>query len=143
MKKLVISLVCFFSVSAFATVDSNTNVFILVQHIQSGEFFVQKAPIIGCYGPARGPELAQLTRPYMVNNLGCGMDGVENINALVCASVLSAIESDDFSTFKQITLDISKCAEKNNKDFDEMVRKVVRMNFATKAIPNPELILIP
>lgn len=142
MKKLVISLLCFFSVNAFATVDSNTNVFILVQHIQSGEYFVQKAPIIGCYGLAKGPELAQLTKPYIVNNLGCGMDGVENINVLICASVVSAVEADDFSTFKKITLDVSKCDEKNNKDFDEMVRKVVRMNFSTKAHPNPELILI-
>lgn len=142
MKKFVICFLSFLSLNAFATVDSNTNVFILVQHIQSGEYFVQKAPVIGCYGLPRGPELAQLTKPYMVNNVGCGMDGVENINTLICATVINAVESDDFSTFRQITLDISKCNEKSNKDFNEMVRKVVRMNFATKTVPNPELILI-
>ena len=133
----------FFNLHAsVTTVDSNTNIFIPVQHIQSGEFFIQRAPMIGCYGLPRGPQLQQLTKPYMVNNLGCGTETQENINALSCSIVVSAIEGDDYSTFKEITLDITACPEKSNPDFIYVVKKIVRLNFATKSYPNPKLILI-
>lgn len=128
---------------AFATVDAHTNVFIPVKDIQSEEYFVQKAPMVGCYGLPRGPQLEQLTRTYMVNNLGCGgMEAQENINALSCGRVLSSVEADDYSTFKKITLDISDCESKNNNDFILAIKKVVRLNFATKSTPHPQLILI-
>lgn len=127
---------------ANATIDSNTNVFILVQHIQSNEYFVQWAPMVGCYGLPKGPQLKQLTASYTVNNLGCGMEAKEEINALKCASVLDFVEADDFSTFKQITLDISKCDDKNNADFIYGIKKVVRLNFATKTVLRPALILV-
>lgn len=141
MKKIIFGIFLVTS-NAHATVDSNTNVFILVQHIQSNEYFVQRAPIIGCYGLPRGPQLKQLTTPYMVNNLGCGTETKENINVLECASVLGSEESDDYTTFKKITLDISKCADKNNYDFLYALRKVVRLNFATRTVPRPKLILV-
>lgn len=128
--------------NAFATVDSNTTVFIPVLHIQSGEYFVQVAPMIGCYGLPRGPQLLQITRPYLVNNLGCGTESQENINALSCAQVVDSEESDDFSTFKKITLDISSCEDRNKNDFIHVIKKVMKLNFSTKTVPHPKLILI-
>lgn len=143
MKKvLLLILVSLFSVTTHATVDANARVFILVKHIQSEEFFIERAPIIGCYGLPKGPELAQLTKPYVVSNLGCGMDSKENINALTCAKVTDFVEADDFSTFKEITLDISKCDDKNNAEFIKMVRKVVWLNFSTKTVKKPKLKII-
>ena len=81
MKK-ILALMALFTMhtNAFATSDSNTNVFIPVQHVQSGEYFVQIAPLVGCYGLPRGPQLQQIVAPYMVNNLGCGSTTSENIN---------------------------------------------------------------
>lgn len=122
-----------------ATVDANTQVFILVRHVQSEEYFIERAPVIGCYGLPKGPELAQLTRSYVVGNLGCGMDSSEDINALSCAKVVSSVEADDFSTFKEITLDLSACSEKTNPAFITGVKKVVQMNFATKTVKKPIL----
>lgn len=129
------------SFTSFATVDSNTRVFILVRHVQSGDYFVERAPIVGCWGYSKGPELSQLTKPYVVGNLGCGMDAQENINALTCAKVENAIEADDSSTFKEIVLNISDCEEKKNPDFIEGIKKTVRVNFATKSVKNPILVL--
>ena len=114
----------------------------MVQDINSEEYYVQKAPIIGCWGLAKGPELMQLTSPYKVSNIGCGNQTVENINVLTCSNVLSAFESDDYSTFKEITLDISKCYGKDSPDFIATVKKVVQMNFATKTVKIPKLILL-
>lgn len=143
MKKvLLMILTSLFSVTSQATVDANARVFILVKHIQSEEFFIERAPIIGCYGLPKGPELAQLTKPYVVSNLGCGMDSKENINALTCAKVTDFVEADDFSTFKEITLDISKCDDKNNAEFIKMVKKVVWLNFSTKTVKKPKLIIL-
>lgn len=139
MKTLLLASLALFSSVSHATVDANVNVYILSQEVQTGEYFVQKAPIIGCFGIAKGPELSQLTKPYVVNNLGCGMDSQENINALSCANVIQSVESDDYTSFKTITLDISKCADKSN-DFIDAVKKVVKLNFTTKAV-KPELIL--
>ncbi len=142
MKKLTLFALLSISTSAFATVEGNHNLFIMVQDINSEEYYVQKAPIIGCWGLAKGPELVQLTSSYKVSNIGCGSQTVENINALTCANVLSAYESDDYSTFKEITLDISKCYGKDQADFIVTVKKVVQMNFATKTVKNPKLILL-
>jgi len=142
VKKIILGMFLTLSSNAFATVDSNTNVFFPVKHIQSGEYFVQVAPIIGCYGLPRGPQLSQLTKSYMVNNLGCGTVTSENINALTCAKVLDFVEADDYSTFKKITLDISKCEDKNKHDFFHVIKKVIRLNFATKTVPHPKLILL-
>lgn len=143
MKKvLLMILVSLFSATSQATVDANARVFIIVKHIQSEEFFIERAPIIGCYGLPKGPELAQLTKPYVVSNLGCGMDSTENINALTCAKVTDFVEADDFSTFKEITLDISKCEDKNNAEFIKEIKRVVRLNFATKTVKKPKLKII-
>jgi hypothetical protein len=142
MNKIMLLALFSVSLSAHATSDSNTEVFIPVRHIQSGEYFVQKAPMIGCYGLPKGPQINQLVAPYLVNNLGCGSSNSENINALSCASVTSAVEADDFSTFKKITLNLSQCDERDNAEFIRTIKKVVRLNFATKSVPYPRLILV-
>jgi hypothetical protein len=143
MKKISVTLILLLSsLNSFATIDANTSLFILGKDIQSAEYFVQKAPIIGCWGIAKGPELAQLTAPYEVNSLGCGSVSKENINALTCASLTSYTETEDFSGVKELTLDISKCDDKNNSDFINGVKKVVKLNFASKAVPNPKLNLV-
>ncbi len=141
MKTLLFALAMTLTNSAFATIDANINVYILTKHVQEDIYFVQQAPLIGCYGLSKGPELIQLTKPYFVNNLGCGITSKENLNALSCAKVLNAVDDEDYSTFKEITLDISKCAAKDEVDFIDGIKKVVKLNFATKEIKEPILII--
>jgi hypothetical protein len=133
MKNFALYLFSFVSVMNFAsaTVDGHARVYLLVQDIQSEEFFVERAPIIGCYGLPQGPQLIQLTSEYKVSsNIGCGGPSfLDNINYLTCATVLEAVESDDFMSFSKITLDISKCEAKENTDFILAVKKVVKLNF--------------
>jgi hypothetical protein len=143
MKKSIIALaISIMSFSSFATVDGMTRVYILTKDYNSEEFVVEKAPIIGCWGLPKGPELIQLTHPYVTNNLGCGSATKENINVLTCAKVIDSVESRDFSTFSEITLDISKCEDKSSADFIEAIKKVVKVNFATKTVKNPLLKII-
>lgn len=143
MKKMILTAsLLIASINSFATVDANTSLYILGKDIQSEEYFVQKAPIIGCWGIAKGPELAQLTTPYEVNSLGCGSVTKENINVLTCASIVNFTETSDYMGIKELTLDVSKCDDKNNTDFINGVKKVVKLNFSTKVLPNPKLNLI-
>jgi hypothetical protein len=132
LKSSLLAFTLTLSFSAHSTVDGNMNLFILVKDLNSEEFYVEKAPLIGCWGIAKGPELLQLTREYVVNNLGCGSESKENINALTCAKVLDSVESDDFSTFKEISLDISACDDKNVPAFTQAITKLVSLNFSTK-----------
>ena len=138
MKALLFVSALLMSISSFATVDGNTSVYILSQHVQSAEYFVQKVPVIGCWGLSKGPELSQLTAEYKVpSNVGCGITYQENINSLSCAKVDMANESSDYNTFDTIRLDISDCQDKDNKEFIDGIKKVVKMNFATKTVKNP------
>lgn len=134
--KYLISLNLFlaFVCQAQATVDGNDRVYIVVQEAQTEEFFVERVPVIGCYGLPQGPQLQQFTAEYLAPyNVGCGGPaGTENINALTCAKVVSAIESADYSSFKDIVLDISKCPAKDNKQFITMVRTAAKRNFPQK-----------
>lgn len=118
--------------SAIATVDGHDRAYIVVQNVQDDEeFFVERAPIIGCYGLEQGARLAQFTAPYMAtSNIGCGgIRALDNINALSCAKEVAAEESADFRSFSKITLDISACAAKNNPKFITMVRTAAKLNF--------------
>ncbi|UOF01646.1 hypothetical protein [Bdellovibrio reynosensis] len=119
------------SLKAFGTVDAHTRVYLVVKDIQTEEFFIERAPIIGCYGLARGPQLAQFTAEYKVNaNVGCGDQFVqENINYLTCAKVVSSVESPDYLSFSEITLDITGCPEKNSSIFRSIIRRAARLNF--------------
>ncbi|CAE79223.1 hypothetical protein AB1A79_06030 [Bdellovibrio bacteriovorus] len=119
-----------------ATVDGNDRVALVVQHIQSDgtesdAFFVERAPIIGCYGLPQGPALQQWTAEYKVpSNIGCGGEKIdENINALTCAKVISAKEASDYMSFSEVTLDISKCTAKNNPNFISTIRTSAKINF--------------
>lgn len=129
---LVFSLIL--SSQTFATVDAHDKAYIVVQNIQSDEFFVERVPIIGCYGLIRGPQLIQFTAEYKVtSNIGCGGDVFhDNINYLTCATVISSKESPDYSSFSEITLDISKCADKNDPKLITMIRTAAKLNFPLK-----------
>lgn len=120
--------------SANATVDGHDKIFLVVKNIQSEEYFVERAPIIGCYGLAKGPQLAAFTAEYKVpSNIGCGSQRFDdNINALTCAQVVSSEESADFMAFSEVVLDISKCADKASADFTSTVEKAAKLNFAPK-----------
>ncbi len=132
--KALLFLVSLYSSNAFATFDSNDSVYLVVKHVQSDEFFVERAPIIGCYGLPRGPQLLQFTSEYKVpSNIGCGGKRFEdNINYLVCARVVGSKEGDDFMSFSEITLDISKCEDKNNPKFITVLRSAAKLNFPLK-----------
>jgi hypothetical protein len=135
MKSLILSLLIFFKLTiSHATVDANDKAFIVVQNVQSEEFFVERVPIIGCYGLARGPQLVQLTAEYKAtSNIGCGGETFyDNINYLTCAKVVSFKNSADYSTITEIKLDISKCAAKNDAQFITMLRTAAKLNFPQK-----------
>lgn len=132
---LYLLLISFLSSSmSFATVDANSRAYIVVQDIQSEAFFVERAPIIGCYGLAKGPQLAQFTAPYkVISSIGCGnLTNEENINYLTCATLVSAKESADFTTFSEVTLNIAACPAKNNAQFIKTVRTAAQLNFPQK-----------
>jgi hypothetical protein len=134
MKALALSsLVSLFTFSAFATIDTNDHAFVVVQHIQSSEFFVERVPIIGCYGVPNGPQLIQFTAPYLATaNIGCGGgSALDNINYLTCGKIVSHEENEDAS-MKALTLDISKCDAKDDKGLIRAVKSAVNLNFSEK-----------
>jgi hypothetical protein len=128
---------------ASATVDSHDRAYVVVKHIQSEEFFVEQVPIIGCYGLPKGPQLKQFTSEYKVPaGIGCSdQTQLVNINYLTCGVIVSAKESDDFSGFSEVTLDISNCEAKNDQKFIVAVKKAARLNFPKKG-GHAKLILI-
>lgn len=137
--------------SALATVDAMTNGWIVIQDIQEeGSFSVTRVPIIGCYGVPQGPQLEQFVSEFKVKStVGCGSHpdvGMENINALSCAKIVESIEGKDYMSFKRITLDISACPYKNNKEFITMVRTAAARNFPQylkgKYVSKPEVDLV-
>lgn len=146
MKKIFLSLTFLFAGPfAQATVDGHTKVFIVVQDIQSEEFFLERAPVLGCYGLPQGPQLSQWVAEYKVpTNVGCGSMGtyMENINYLTCAKIVDSEESEDFMSFKKITLDISQCEAKNDAKFITMVRTSAAKNFPQQNGKEVELVLV-
>lgn len=135
MRKIFFGLVMSLLASkAAATVDGHDRVYLVVKDIQSEEFFVERAPIIGCYGLAKGPQLIQFTAEYKVNsNMGCGGEIFkDNINYLSCARITDSKESADYASFSEITLDISKCEDKNNPKLITMIRTAAKLNFPLK-----------
>lgn len=128
----LVALCIAFTSLAHATVDGHDSAYIVVQNIQDSEdFLVQKAPIVGCWGMAQSPRLEQWTHQYLATaNIGCGGTPVsENINYLTCAKVIDSKESADYMAFSEITLDISKCDQKDNPKFITMVRTSAKLNF--------------
>lgn len=132
MKKLTLAFIALLaSAQALATVDANTHVYLVSQEVQTEEFYVQKVPVIGCYGLPEGPAFAQFTAEYMVpSNIGCGggMEYKENMNYLTCA-VLAYDYDNETDKFPVISLDISKCDQKNNPDLIKTIEKAVKLNF--------------
>jgi hypothetical protein len=122
-----------FTSTASATVESYDRVYLVIQNFNEGEndFFVERAPLIGCYGLPQGARLAQFTAPYKApSNIGCGgKSTTEDINALVCAKTISSKESKDYASFSEITLDISRCPAKHNPKFITMLRTAAKLNF--------------
>ncbi|MGZ3771109.1 MAG: hypothetical protein ACXVCP_14150 [Bdellovibrio sp.] len=134
--KLILFFLCSLSFlnCSYATVDAHDHAYIVVKNIQSDEFFVERVPIIGCYGLPKGPQLIQFTSEYKAtSNIGCGgTPQYVNINYLTCARVLKAIESDDFLGFKEIWLDISSCADRYNQKLISNIKTAARLNFPLK-----------
>jgi hypothetical protein len=133
LKSLLFSVLVLFSGLSMATVDGHTRVYIVVQDVQSEEFFVERVPVVGCWGLNQGPQLEQLTSEYKVPvNIGCGgadQKLSDNINYLTCAKVTDSKESKDFMSFSEITVDITGCEAKNNPQFITMLRTAVKLNF--------------
>ena len=129
------ALALIFSASqAQATVDAHDRVYIVVEDINGIDaptYLVERAPIVGCYGLRQGPRLSAWVTEYKApQNIGCGgTTSFENINALTCATVVDSKESDDYSSFTEITLDVSKCQEKNNPNFLKAIETSARKNF--------------
>ena len=126
MKFLFLLTALVFSTNAMATVDGSTSVFLMLQNYQSEEYYVQKVPVVGCWGINKEPELRMLTREYMIpEGVGCGSDGVlRNANALSCAKVVAAKESDDYMTYSVIEIDIKKCRDKDDVDIKRIIGRI-------------------
>lgn len=131
MKSLVSLFLFLGSLSASATVDGHTRSYIVVQDVQSGDFFVERVPVIGCYGPGYGPNLIQFTAPYKASsNIGCGTKQYfDDINYLTCATVTDTKDDDTGSELQGLTLDISGCVDKNNPQLITMIRTAAKLNF--------------
>lgn len=130
--KIILGLFSLFvGLSAAATVDGHDRAYIVVRDIQSDEFFVERVPIIGCYGLAQGPRLAQFTAEYhATSNIGCGDAPIrENINYLTCARVVSAKESKDYLSFSKVVVNISACDAKNDPEFIKVLKTAAKLNF--------------
>lgn len=132
---------------AHATTDAFTTVYLVVKDVQEDYYRVRGVPVIGCFGPAQGPQLSQFTSKYEVpGNVGCGDGGgtqyVENINALTCAKITSSTESEDYTSYSAITLDISGCEAKDNKQFITMVRTAAAKNFPQSNRKEVQLTLV-
>lgn len=135
MKKIIASAaLVLMTLNAFADSDRHDRVYLVVQDIQSEEFFVERAPVIACSGTAKGAHLIQFTSEYKVNsNVGCGGEAFQdNINYLTCATLIAAKELSDSSSFSEITLDISKCEAKANSKFITILRTAAKLNFPLK-----------
>ncbi len=121
LNKILFIAVALFSFNTFATVDGFTEAWIVVEDFnEEDRFFVQKVPVIGCYGLPQGPQVVQFVSEYKVkSSLGCGDDSEDmmNINALSCATLEDSIEDDAFMAYKKVVLNISKCPQKNNSKF--------------------------
>lgn len=132
---LTASALVFSASQAFATVDGNDRVYLVVEDINGDfdqpDYIVERAPIIGCYGLAQGARLSAWVTEYRATqNVGCGGNPIfENINSLTCATIAESKESDDYSSFSEITLDISKCEQKNNPKFVKAIEASARKNF--------------
>lgn len=120
-----------FGLSAFANEEVNSRVFLVVKNAATEDFFVERAPVLGCTGLQKGTQLLQLTSEYKVNsNLACGGEVSQtNINYLTCASVTDSTVTDE-GEVAALTLDISKCADKDNEQLTETIKKVARLNFS-------------
>lgn len=137
MKKMIlVAATALIGLTAKATVDGHDKIFLVVKNIQSEEYFVERAPILGCYGLPKGPRLAAFTAEYKVpSNIGCGGQRFDdNINALTCASIVSMSETDDGMGLTEVVLDISKCADKGHADFTATIEKAAKANFASKNV---------
>ena len=131
MKFIFSALLFMLSIHASATVDGHTRSFIVVKDVQSGEFFVERVPVVGCYGPGYGPNLVQFTAPYKASsNIGCGGEQFfDDINYLTCAEVTDTKSNDTGSELLGLTLDISRCEDKNDAQLITMIRTAAKLNF--------------
>ncbi|MCC7404062.1 MAG: hypothetical protein IT288_06645 [Bdellovibrionales bacterium] len=134
MKKWGVLALILASWSAGATVDGHDAAYIVVQNVQSEEFFVERVPIIGCYGSLKDPQLVQLTTEYKAtSNIGCGGPTFyDNINYLTCAKVVSTKATDDFMSYTEINLDVSKCTAAGEAGFVKAVKEAAKLNFPLK-----------
>jgi hypothetical protein len=134
MSKILLGFVMLMTGSAFATVDGHDRVFLVVRDINSQEYFVERVPVIGCYGLVKGPHLVQFTSEYRVNsNIGCGAQVFQdNINYLSCAKFTATKPTNDGLSFSEITLDISKCDDKDNPKLITVIRTAAKLNFPQK-----------
>lgn len=132
MKALISALLLVFTFQARATSDAHTRAYIVVQSVHDPEeFFVERVPVVGCYGVGYGPQLIQFTAPYKASaNIGCGGEQFfDDINYLTCAKVTDTKTDANGSQLLGLTLDISKCAEKNNSQLITMIRTAAKLNF--------------
>lgn len=132
MKSLISAFLLLLTFHAGATSDGHTKAYIVVQHVQDpSEFFVERVPVIGCYGVNYGPQLVQFTAPYQASsNIGCGGEQFfDQINYLTCAKVTDHKFSATGSELNGLTLDISACEEKHNPMLITMIRTAAKLNF--------------
>lgn len=135
--KVFMKFIIFFllaSILCHATISSETKLYIVTQDVESGDYKLNQVSVIGCHSNKISIALEQFTKKYEVpSQLGCGYQSVvkENINALTCVQIKSYKATDnDFLSLESLTLDISKCADKQSSLFETIVRTAVKYNFA-------------
>lgn len=114
------------------------------------KYSVVKIPAFGCgSAEVQATQLEQFTADFLVNeNMGCGgslpqndedesCEGTrpkiavqKNINFLSCVQKpVKSVISKDYKSISKITLDISKCPDKDNKELETKIRTAANNNF--------------
>lgn len=78
-----------------------------------------------------------------ISNIGCGgSEFYDNINALVCSLLVTAIEAKDLMSYTEIVLDISKCPMRDSTKSIQAVRQSAKKNFPQTDWSDVEIKLI-
>lgn len=141
MKLLIALFVLMSATASFATVDMQTQIYIVAERLYDGEpYEVIQAPAEFCVGIPSLALAQALTKPVIISKgYACGGEGVvENTNVLTCAK----IEAEE--VFKgekyvpnqvRVSVDLSGCGErKNDKLFQDAVNQAIAKTYKAHKI---------
>ena len=147
MKTIIFALSTLFTLNAFATVDAQTEVYIVVgSYHEESEYMVQKVPASFCLGELTSALTQAITQPVIIkSNYGCGSMMVydEQINAATCAAISPSntvypeIDNSNWEVQARtdIRVSLSACGDRaNDEAFARAVTEAVYKTFNENGI---------